>query len=63
MFGIVLVRTIGVLCGLGALLLTALLVWVAIDARVNDLSDYGPQHYAGPVSTARAGMGGTDDRH
>ena len=59
MFGIVLVRTIGVLCGLGALLLTALLVWVAIDARVNDLSDYGPQHYAGPVSTVR----GWDGRH
>jgi hypothetical protein len=59
MFGIVLVRTIGVLCGLGALLLTAFLVWVAYEARANDLSDYGPQHYAGPVSTAR----GWDGRH
>jgi hypothetical protein len=59
MFGIVLVRTIGVLCGLGALLLTALLVWVAIDARLNDRSDYRTQHYSGPVSTAR----GWDGQH
>jgi hypothetical protein len=49
MFGIVLVRTIGVLCGLGALLLTALLVWVAIDARVNDLSVREDPHYAASV--------------
>ena len=59
MFGIILVRTIGVLCGLGALLLTVFLAWVLIDARVNDHADYGPQHYAGPVSTAR----GWDGRH
>jgi hypothetical protein len=30
MFGIVLIRSIGVLCGLGALLLTAFLAWVLI---------------------------------
>jgi hypothetical protein len=59
MFGIVLVRTIGVLCGLGALLLTLFLVWVAYESRANDLSDYRTQHYAGPVSTVR----GWDGRH
>ena len=59
MFGIVLVRTIGVLCGLGAVLLTVFLAWVAYESRANDLSDYSPQHYAGPVSTAR----GWDGRH
>lgn len=59
MFGIVLVRSIGVLCGLGALLLTMFLAWVLIDARMNDRSDYSPQHYAGPVSTAR----GWDGQH
>lgn len=59
MFGIVLVRSIGVLCGLGAVLLMAFLVWVAIDDHVNTHADYGPQHYAGPVSTAR----GWDGQH
>jgi hypothetical protein len=56
-FGIVLVRSIAVLCGLGALLLTMFLVWVLYESRANDLSDYGPQHYAGPVSTARGWNG------
>lgn len=56
---IAIVRLIGVLCGLGAAALTALLVWVAIDARTNTHADYGPQHYAGPASTAR----GWDGQH
>jgi hypothetical protein len=59
MFGIVLVRSIGVLCGLGALLLTVFFAWVLIDGARDTHADYGPQHYAGPVSTAR----GWDGRH
>jgi hypothetical protein len=59
MFGIVLVRSIAVLSGLGAALLTVFLAWVLYESRANDPADYGPQHYAGPVSTAR----GWDGRH
>lgn len=53
MFGIVLVRSIGVLCGLGAVLLTVFFAWVLYEARANDHNDYNPPHYAGPISTAR----------
>jgi len=59
MFGIVFVRSIGVLCGIGALLLTVFFAWVLIEGARDTHADYGPQHYAGPLSTAR----GWDGRH
>lgn len=54
MFGIVIVRSIAVLCGLGALLLTAFLAWVLIDARQNDLSVHEDPHYAVSVRSMAA---------
>jgi hypothetical protein len=53
MSGNAIVRTIGILCGIGALSLTLFFGWVLYDARANDPNDYGPQHYAGPISTRR----------
>lgn len=53
MFGIVFVRSIGVLCGIGAVLLTVFFVWAVIGGARNTHADYGAQHYAGPLSTAR----------
>ena len=49
MFGIVLVRSIAVLSGLGALLLTVFLAWVLYESRANDLSVYPDPHYAASV--------------
>ena len=54
MTGIVLIRSIGVLCGLGALLMTVFLGWVLYESRVNDLSVHEDPHYAASVRSMAA---------
>jgi hypothetical protein len=61
MFGIVLVRTIGVLCGLGALLLTGFSHgWPTNPARTTSPTT-ARSITPDPYRRHAAGMGGTDD--